>query len=311
VDNDAHTPTRAVAGTSLPLQVIRNAANAGFAPACNQGAHGSTANYLLFLNPDACVGPESLARAVAWFEAPSAADVAVVGLPLVDDAGTRQDTCGNVPTARTACAQTLGLARLGWSCCRGFRMTWWDHGHTREVAYVSGACLLVRRSAFEQAGGFDRRFEIYLEDIDLCVRLRRLGWRTWFVSADPVTHVSGWERGDARAWRLAHSWKSLLHYAWRHLSAPGAVMVTLCVGGLAIPSRIVAAVLHGSWRDIRRACGAGAWLVVLLWRSTGRNGVTHAESARSSRVLQRGAPRRNARSTDADPTSRGSSQSDV
>lgn len=305
VDNAPGQSTRPSIPSSLPLMTVDNDTNVGFAPACNQGARGSTADFLLFLNPDACLGPASLTQALAWTQHPSADDVGVVGLPLVDADGTRQSTCGRFPNARTTCTQMLGLSRLGQPWLQGFRMTEWHHAGHRAVDYVSGACLLVRRGAFEQVGGFDPRFAVYLEDVDLCLRLEGRGWRTVFLDADAVTHVSGWDRGDARAWRLAHSWRSVLRYAWKHLPLTAAVLVTLCLVTLAVPARVGAALAERSWRDVGAAGQAGLWLVTLLCRDTPLvRGVTRPRRPAPSTARPTVSHTRTVTPTDAGATSR-------
>lgn len=212
--------------TTPGTMVLGNDANAGFARACNQGARCGSAEFLLFLNPDTKLEPDALTRAVAAMRHPARPDVGIVGLQLVDFEGRVQRTCGRFPAFATAAAQVLGLSRLAPSRCPGFRMTDWDHQTTRGVDFVCGAALLVRRALFEELAGFDERLFLYLEDADLSLRARRLGWQTLFCADAGVEHACGWTRGQHRAWRLAQSWRSLVVYAWTHFSRSSACLLT-------------------------------------------------------------------------------------
>ena len=205
VDN-ASRPAFAPAGNEpwcagLTLAVISNTENVGFAAGCNQGAIGSRADYVLFLNPDTQVEEDSLAAAIEAME--SDGDgwpcTGIVGLPLVDDRGERQATCGHFPNAARIFNQVTGLALLAPARFRGCRMMEWDHAETRQVDYVSGACLMIRRRLFEDLHGFDARFELYLEDADLALRARRLGWDAMFLAGPAVFHESGWHTGRRAA----------------------------------------------------------------------------------------------------------------
>jgi hypothetical protein len=267
VDNASGTPFEAADYPGLPpLTIIRNAENRGFAEACNQGAAGSHADYLVFLNPDTIVSPDALSGAIAAFSAPEHWRTAIIGLPLVDERGETQATCGRTLTVPRIFNQVTGLALLAPRWCPGFRMTDWDHAETRRVGYVSGACLLVRRAIFDELGGFDPRFVLYLEDADLALRAARRGWETIYLAGPSVYHESGWATGHARGLRLFHAWRSLLAYGVKHFSPAGACTVALITFGLAPLARIGQAVLKGSGRQALAAASGYS----RLWRAVGR-----------------------------------------
>jgi GT2 family glycosyltransferase len=262
VDNASEPELRPASRPGVTF--IDNAVNVGFAVACNQGAADSRADYLLFLNPDTSIAENALVAAIAQFERlPS---VAILGLPLVDDRAAYQATCGRFLTVREVFNQVSGLSTLAPSAHPGFRMTEWDHAETRQVDYVSGACLLVRRSVFAVLGGFDARFAIYLEDADLALRARELGWDTLFFAGPPVYHESGWNTGRARGLRLSHAWRSLLAYAWLHLDWLRASAITAIVLGLAPIARGGQAIAHGSWRELAEAASGYGRLWLLIAR---------------------------------------------
>lgn len=279
VDNAAALPMDSLGTGATSVTVIRNEENRGFARACNQGAARCSGDYLLFLNPDTIVRPDALSRAIAALQTPSNADVAIVGLRIVDTKQVTQRTCGRFPNLRALAAQTLGLSRLTVARFPGIRMTDWPHDSTRDVDFVCGAALLVHRYVFEILGGFDERLFLYLEDADLALRARERGWRTRFCDTAVVEHASGWSQGTHRSWRLAHSWRSLLVYGWTHLGALRALALAALVFSLAPIARIGEALSVRSASPVTDAGRALLQLIGLL-----RQDLLDGHSAEESRV---------------------------
>ena len=248
VDNASTTPLRTSLGPSIGCTVLTNPTNRGFAAACNQAAARGRGDYILFLNPDTRIHTDALARAMAVLEAPSGREIGIVGLRLTDAAGVTQRTCGRFPGLLDIANRTLGLSRIAPALLGGVRLIEWPHDVSRDVDFACGAALLVRRSMFEALGGFDERLFLYLEDADLSFRARAAGWRTHFCADAVVEHGCGWSTGDHRSWRLAHSWRSLVVYAWTHLPATAAVAVTTLVLTLGPLARLAGAVADRSWQ---------------------------------------------------------------
>jgi N-acetylglucosaminyl-diphospho-decaprenol L-rhamnosyltransferase len=266
VDNASDEPYAPPRDCDLPeLSVLRNTRNLGFAAACNQGAAAGVAPYILFLNPDTCIERESLVTALDAFASGAHENTAIIGLPLVDENGELQATCGRELTVSRILAQTTGLTTIAPDRFPGFRLPLAGHRRSGPVDFVSGACLFIRRRVFEELAGFERRLVVYLEDADLALRARRLGWAVHLIAAAPVIHQSGWASGRKRPLRLAHSWRSLIVYAWKHFSVPSAVAVTAAVLTLAPVARAAAALLRGSFRDFLDTVYGVAWLWYLFF----------------------------------------------
>ncbi len=155
--------------------VIANPDNQGFGRACNAGAARGNAPAILFLNPDARVTGASLAGAHAALMAE--AGTGIVGAQLRDEAGRVQRSCARRPSAVSLVGQALLLDRA--RLVPSHFMTEWDHGEDRAVDQVMGAFLMIRRSLFTALGGFDERFFVYYEDVDLCAR----AWDAGFACA--------------------------------------------------------------------------------------------------------------------------------
>src|SRR6266542_2147309 len=252
----------------LPLTIIRNDRNRGFAMACNQGAKGSAAAYLLFLNPDTSLLTDSLAQPLAFMEQPENQHIGIVGIQILDTAGRIAPTCARFPTPGRFLAKMVGLDRGLPSVFPPHFMVEWDHRQSREVDQVMGAFFLIRRSVFEALGGFDERFFVYFEEVDLSLRARSLGWRTFYLSSvQAYHHGSGPVTKQATAARLFYSLRSRILYAHKHFNPGMATLVTLGTLFLEPVSRLLVALVRRSPSQLAETVKAYA----LLWRAiTGR-----------------------------------------
>jgi N-acetylglucosaminyl-diphospho-decaprenol L-rhamnosyltransferase len=215
--------------------------NLGFAAAANRGAAHGTAPYLLFLNPDTLVRPGALAAGLDAFARPDAPAIGIVGLRLVDQTGRTTRTCSTFPVPLAFCARAVGLDLMpGFAMFSPF-MRAWSHDQSAVVDQVMGACFLMPRALFERLGGFDERFFLYYEDVDLAWRARELGWRSWYEIGGTVAHRGGGSSRQIPARRLAYSLSSRLRFARKHFSSAGWLLI-LSVTFLIEPwSRLVGA----------------------------------------------------------------------
>lgn len=227
VDNDSRDGSAdGLESLPLPLTLIRNPENRGFAVACNQGAAGSRADVLLFLNPDTRLQEHSLTQPLAYLAAPGHADVGLVGIQLVDTDGTVSRCCARFPTPGRLLAQSLGLDRLLPRLFHPHFMVEWDHRSTRVVDQVIGAFLMIRRSAFQALEGFDERFFVYFDDVDLALRARRHGWATVFLADARAVHAGGGTTDRIKATRLFYGLRSRIQFAFKHFGRSGGWLVT-------------------------------------------------------------------------------------
>ena len=239
---------------SLPVVIIRNAANRGFGAACNQGAAASTADCLLFLNPDAYVTARSLSRPMGWLAAPEHRDTGVIGIQLRGEDGSIARSCARAPTPGVIAARIVGLDVLFPGRVPSLFLTEWDHATSREVPHVIGAFYAIRRPLFEQLRGFDQRFFVYLEDLDLSVRVRQAGFHIYFLADAYVEHTGGGTSDAVKATRIAYSLHSRILYGYKHFN--WFVATLLAVGTLVVEPvpRVARAVARGSWAELRDTC---------------------------------------------------------
>jgi N-acetylglucosaminyl-diphospho-decaprenol L-rhamnosyltransferase len=265
----------------MPLSIVRNSKNRGFAAACNQGARGSVAQYLLFLNPDVRLGAGSLRAPVQFMEAATNRKIGICGIQLVDESGRVSRTCSWFPTSASLLWQMLGLDRMFPRVFRGHFMEESEHHKSSSVDQVMGAFLLIRRSVFEALGGFDERFFVYWEDVDLGYRAKLLGWSSYYLADAPAFHKGQGCTEQVKDVRLFYSLRSRIIYVWKHFSWLGASLVSLGTVLVEPLSRLVLAGLEGSTRKMKetlRGC-------VMLWRAlpeilaSGRRDRLNAQSA--------------------------------
>lgn len=175
----------------LQLTVIRRAENGGFAAGCNEGWRAGTAPFVLFLNPDATIDADSLRTLVK--ELQESGQRAAVAPRIEHPDGSLAWSQRRFPRLRSTYARAFFLHRVFP------RASWADELVREPPAYevpaspewLSGACLLVRRSALEAIGGWDEGFFLYGEDIDLCRRLRERGYSIVFEPSARAVHVEG------------------------------------------------------------------------------------------------------------------------
>jgi N-acetylglucosaminyl-diphospho-decaprenol L-rhamnosyltransferase len=190
VDN-ASPQDSLVAVADLPVTTVRAPRNGGFSYGCNLGAAEGTGPYVLLLNPDARIDAASLAAMRAVLDGDPG--VGIVGPRILDEDGTLLYSRRRFPRLRSSLAQALFLQRV-------FTAADWSDEMVRDRAayevagpaeWLSGACLMVRRSALEQIGGLDETFFLYCEDTDLCRRLADAGWGVRFEPAATARHAEG------------------------------------------------------------------------------------------------------------------------
>lgn len=172
--------------------IHRMVENRGFGTACNQGAALASGELLLFLNPDSELQPGALDAVCRMLEESENAGLAGIRTILPD--GSFEPGClRGFPTPARAAAYYLGLERLFPQnrLCGGYHMTWLDREKNHEVDSVSGSFMLLRRSLFEELGGFDEDYFMYGEDMDLCLRIRERGLRVLYCADGLMLHHHG------------------------------------------------------------------------------------------------------------------------
>jgi hypothetical protein len=228
----------------VPIIVLRNAENRGFAAACNQGAAASDAEFVLFLNPDTELYERSLSAPLAYLAEPGHRDVGIVGVQLIDGTGRVARSCARFPTPKRFFAHITGIDRVLPGA--GSAMRDWDHASTREVDQVIGAFFFVRRSVFSALAGFDERFFVYYEELDFSYRANLAGIRSVYLADVQAFHEGEGTTRNVKAFRLFLNLRSRMLYAQKHFSPVGAATTILGTVGIEPLTRAAHALLAGS-----------------------------------------------------------------
>jgi N-acetylglucosaminyl-diphospho-decaprenol L-rhamnosyltransferase len=241
---------------SLPVTIIRNAENRGFAAACNQGAAGADAEFLLFLNPDTRLMADALEKPAAFLRADENSAAGIAGIQFIDADGHLARNTARMPTPWSMLGNSLGLDRLMPSVFPPHFVTEWAHDETRAVDQVMGAFMLVRRSLFETLGGFDERFFVYFEDLDLACRARARGFASVYLATAQAFHRGQGTTEGAIGTRTYLFCRSRILFALKYFSGIGAFLViaaTLVLEPFARALKVLVSRGSGTLGDIVRA----------------------------------------------------------
>jgi N-acetylglucosaminyl-diphospho-decaprenol L-rhamnosyltransferase len=264
----------------LPLSVIRNSCNRGFAAACNQGASGSNADYLLFLNPDTKVFADTLAKSVEFTDSSNNARAGILGVQLLDKDRSVSRTCARFPSTRGFIGKALGLNRLAPTIFPDHFYSEWDHLNSRPIEQVMGAYFFIRSSVFKQAEGFDERFFVYFEEVDLSLRALHAGWSTYYLATAQCYHQGGGSSKQIMARRLFYSLRSRILYGFKNFGIVSAIALLLATLFVEPVSRAAQAVFRASPRQLWETAHA----YCLLWRELPR--ILGSRYLRTARVLK-------------------------
>lgn len=216
------------------VDVVAPGSNLGYGAAANRGAAATTAPFVLVCNPDLDLRPGTLDVLVgSLVDHP---ECALVGPMIRDSEGNRYPSARRFPNMIQSAGHALfGIFFPNNPFTRSYHQAHLDipDGSSRPVDWVSGACFLVRRSAFEQVGGFDESYFMYAEDVDLCWRLGRVGWQVLYLPSAEVTHLQGVSTEHHPFRMIAEHHRSLFRFAsrsstgWRRMLLP---LVALGIG---------------------------------------------------------------------------------
>jgi N-acetylglucosaminyl-diphospho-decaprenol L-rhamnosyltransferase len=222
--------------------VVQTGANLGFGAAANRGVAATFGDYLLILNPDTVVEPGTVKALSDALDRDSG--LAVVGPRIENLDGTLYPSVRRFPDLTVAFGHAfLGLVWPQNPFTRRYRMLDWDHDRaSADVDWVGGACFLARRTAFEMVGGFDEGYFMYVEDVDLCWRLRQAGWRVGYEPGGRVVHALGGSSRLVPYRMIAEHHRSLLRFVSKSSVGARRALVPIVAAGLAV--RTLAAWAH-------------------------------------------------------------------
>ncbi len=191
--DDSLSAVRVRFGSDPRLTLVEHGANLGFAAGNNRLLHLAQAPYLLFLNPDCIVQPDTLARMLDFIA--STPDAGMAGCIIRNPDGTEQVASRRaIPDPWIGMVQVLRLDRLWPDLTHGKRLNLIDQplpDRPLPVAAISGSFMLVRRQALNEVGALDEGYFLHCEDLDWFVRFSRAGWLIYLVPDVAVIHHKG------------------------------------------------------------------------------------------------------------------------
>jgi GT2 family glycosyltransferase len=216
----------------LPLSAIQLSENGGFAHGVNAGWRAGSSEYVLLLNPDARIGEDALRVLSGVLD--TEPGVGAAAPRIMDSDGSLDYSQRRFPRIRSTFAQALFLHRIFPTASWSDELIRDDDAYASRAYpdWVSGACILLRRTVLEQLSGLDEAFFMYSEDVDLCRRLRTAGYEIAFEPSAVVEHEGG--ASAPRAHLLPVLAASRLRYAVKHRSRTAAFLerVGIALGSL-------------------------------------------------------------------------------
>jgi N-acetylglucosaminyl-diphospho-decaprenol L-rhamnosyltransferase len=252
IDNASQDGTSEMVAREFPLVVLTvNKRNAGFAAAANLGIGAGSAPHVLVLNPDCEIREGTLDRLLELLEARP--EVGICGPALVRPSGEPDHAAKRgFPTPLSSLGHFAGLGRRprAPAALRGYAAP--DPSRAGPVDAVNGAFMLIRRSALEQVGLFDEGYWMYMEDLDLCYRMREAGWMTWYEPSAVALHHKGGSSGVNRGARLNYAFHYGMYRFYRKHYAPVRNQLINAVVYVAIAVKLALSVGRDSVRRLRR-----------------------------------------------------------
>lgn len=187
------------------IKIITSSQNSGFGSACNLGAKEATGKYLCFLNPDTEVVSDNFQEIISEFE--NNEKIGVIGIRLEKESGIIQEwSAGKEINLWDIIGNNLGLKRS---------KKIWESKNKVECAWISGACLFIRKDLFEKLNGFDEKFFLYFEDVDLCKRAVDINYKILYFPKFTIKHFGGKSSGSKEE-QKKHYYSSQDYYFQKH-----------------------------------------------------------------------------------------------
>jgi GT2 family glycosyltransferase len=221
VDNGSQDGVDSMLAAEFPdVRYTQNDTNLGYTHPMNQALQQGRGQYLLQLNPDTVILPQTLDRLVSYMEARP--KIGICGPKVLNRDMTLQKSCRRgEPTPLAVFSYFLGLSALFPSSklFGQYQLNYLDEDEIHPVAGVSGSCMLIRREVIDQIGFLDERFFAYQEDADFCRRARQAGWFVYYYPLAQLIHFGGQGGSRVEPYRSIVAWhQAYFQYYRKHLA---------------------------------------------------------------------------------------------
>jgi GT2 family glycosyltransferase len=189
VDNASKDGTDALVEQKYPfVTLLRNRKNVGYSQAINKGVRNTNSDFVIIANADVVFDCDAVHKLIRYLNRNP--EVGVVGAQQVFPDGKWQRSYGNVPGIIDSVKNLVGITTLH-NLIRRFAWPRKIDKYPKNVGYIDGAAMAIRKEAYESVGGFDENFFFYGEEADFCFRLRKSGWGVVFLPLTHIIHIRG------------------------------------------------------------------------------------------------------------------------
>ena len=215
------------------FHLIVNDTNAGFSRASNTGALQAKGNYLLFLNPDTEIVGGRLEDLINFYTEKNNEDkdgeAGVIGAKILNMDGTIQFSARSFPTLARQFYESYFLYRIFRKSriFGSYFLSWWDHESIREVDWLTGSFMFIKKDYFIKAGMFDEDYFMYSEDTDLCLKLHRMNFKNYYFPYFIIKHSDSGIASKKPATREAEIWRSRRLYFKKNYSTAHAIALSI------------------------------------------------------------------------------------
>jgi len=265
VDNGSSDNSVELITSMRDVQLFKSENNLGFGGGCNRGAALGKAPFILLLNPDIRFDPDTLEKLLSFITSDRLVDdVGIIGVQLIGQDGQVQKNIACFPVFKDLFPRMVGLDRIFPKLFKPHYLKEKDYSQNQLVEQIPGAFFLVKRALIKRLGGFDERFFMYYEDVDLSYRAHLAGWNTLYLAEISVQHIGGGTTEQIKGRRLFYSLRSRVLYAGKHFGRGRAVGLIFGILILEFPARLIRALLHFSFDELSATTKAlGLFLVNL------------------------------------------------
>lgn len=211
VDNASQDDSvRMVEDKFTQVKLIINRENYGFGKANNQGAKIARGRYLMFLNSDTLVHSQAIKKMVEFIQ--REAKTGVFGYKLLNADGSDQASTGSFPDLKTTAEMLFGGHFIKYS---GVMKT---YVKTMKVDWVMGSAMVVRKGVFDEVGGFDEKIFMYIDEVELCYRIKKAGYDVMFYPLAKITHLGRGSSTSGKKAPILNIYRGLIYFYQKHYS---------------------------------------------------------------------------------------------
>ena len=210
------------------IKLMVNQTNLGFGKANNLALKEAQGKFILLLNPDAIVAEDTFKKMIEFFN--KTPDAGLAGCKILNPDGTLQLPCRrSFPGPWTSFTKVTGLSTLfpGSKIFARYNLTYLDENQTYEVDAISGSFMMMRKEVYIKVGGFDEQFFMYGEDLDLCYRIQKAGYKVYYVHSTQIIHYKGESTKRSSIDETKVFYKAMHLFVKKHLSTSFLVQLIL------------------------------------------------------------------------------------